>query len=250
MIHVHEGPVTTLTLDRPQVRNALDLATVDALHAALDQARDARVVVLTGAGDKVFSAGADLAAVAGSPEGRRDAARRFAALLGRLATFERPVVARVNGACLGGGMGLLLACDLAVAADDVAFALPEAQVGMWPMMVGAYLVPLVGRRRALELALTGRKLDAAEAVDWGLVNRAVPRAALDSAVAEVAEALVARSPTAFRIGRRAWAEAADLPMPEALDRLAERLGDLMATEDAAEGFAAFLQKRAPAWKDR
>lgn len=250
MIHVQEGPVVTLTIDRPQVRNALDLATIDALHVALDRAREARVVMLTGAGDKVFSAGADLAAVAGAPEGRAEAARRFAALLGRLSTFERPVVARVNGACLGGGLGLLLACDLAVAADDVSFALPEAQVGMWPMMVGAFLVPLVGRKRALELALTGRKLAAAEAVDWGLVNRAVPRGELDGAVSAVTDALVARSPTAFRIGRRAWAEAGDLPMPQALDRLAEGLAELMATEDAAEGFAAFLQKRTPNWKDR
>lgn len=250
MIRVQAGEVTTLTLDRPQVRNALDLATIDALHAALDDARDARVVVLTGAGDKVFCAGADLAEVAGHPAGRRDAAKAYARLLGRLARYERPVIARVNGHCLAGGVGLLLACDLAVMADDATIALPEAAVGMWPAMVGAFLVRQIGRKRALELALTGRKVAAAEAEAWGLVNRVAPRGDLDRHVAEWAEAILARSPSAMRIGRKAWVDAQALPIEAGLALLAERLGDVMDTEDAAEGFGAFLQKRTPTWKDR
>lgn len=250
MIQVEPGEITRLTIDRPLVRNALDRATIDGLHAALDAARDARVVVLTGAGDKVFCAGADLAQVAGNPEGRREAAGAYARLLARIATNERPVIARVAGHCLAGGVGLLLACDLAVIAEDARVELPEAAVGMWPAMVGAFLVREIGRKRALELALTGRRLAAEEAERWGLVNRAVPRPELDVVVDDFARAIVARSPSALRIGRRAWADAQGLPVEAALAQLAERLGDVMDTEDAVEGFTAFLTKRAPTWKDR
>lgn len=235
--------IRTFTIDRPAVRNALDLATLDGILAALDDLAGVRAVVLTGAGG-VFCSGADLAGIAGDPVLRRAAGRRFAEVLGRIATCDVPVVARVNGHCLAGGMGILLACDLAISADDATFFLPEAAVGMWPMMVGAFLLRDLPRKLALELAMTGRKLSAAEAVTHGLVNAAVPRAGLDDAVAALCERLVARSPTALRLGRRAWRETDDL------DRLADALGELMETEDAAEGFTAFLQKRTPNWKDR
>lgn len=250
MIHVESGEITTLTIDRPGVRNALDPATIDALHAALDAAKDARAIVLTAAGDKVFCAGADLAQVAANPEGRREAARAYARLLGRIATNERPVIARVNGHCLAGGVGLLLACDLAVMVDDARVELPEAAVGMWPAMVGVFLVREVGRKRALELALTGRRLAAEEAEAWGIVNRAVPRPELDIVVRDLTTAIAARSPSAIRIGRRAWTDAQPLATEVALERLADRLGDVMDTEDAVEGVTAFFEKRTPTWKDR
>ncbi len=251
MIQISPGVVTTLTLDRPAVKNALDLTTIDALHCALDAAEaTARVIVLTGAGDEVFCAGADLAQVAGNPEGRRAAAQAYARLLSRLSGYERPVIARVNGHVLAGGVGLLLACDLAVVADDTTIALPEAAVGMWPMMVGAFLLRELPRKVALEMALTGRKLSAAEAVTWGIVNHAVPRGDLDTAITALANAVTARSPSALRLGRRAWRDATAVPLDETLTLLAERLCDVMETEDAAEGFAAFLQKRTPLWSDR
>jgi enoyl-CoA hydratase/carnithine racemase len=241
--------IATLTIDRPQVRNALDLDTMDRLHGELDTAEHARVVVLTGGGDKVFCAGADLAAVAANPAARRDAARRYAALLARLASFPRPVIARVNGHCLAGGLGLMLACDLAVATEDATFFLPEAAVGTWPMMVGALLVPVVGRRRALDLALTGRKLSAAEAEAWGMVQRVVPREELDAEVSRVAESVVARSPSAMRAGRAAWREAVSPTQEAQLAMLAERLGDVMDAPDAAEGFVAFVEKRPARWTE-
>lgn len=248
MIHVEEGLVTRVTIDRPAVRNALDLATIVSLNRVLDHAEH-RVLVLTGAGDSVFCAGADLAQVMHHAEGRRDAMRAYGRLLGRLAAHERPVIARLNGHCLAGGVGLLLAADLAVMPDDATLSLPEAAVGMWPAMIGAFLPAQVGRKRAMELALTGRRLSAAEAVDWGLVNRAVPRADLDTATHAFTDAVLARSPSAIRIGRRAWADAAGVPLPEALELLAAALGDVMETQDAAEGLTAFLQKRTPTWKD-
>lgn len=241
--------IATLTVDRPHVRNALDLETMDRLHRELDAAESARVVVLTGGGDRVFCAGADLAAVATHPAARRDAARRYAALLARLLAFPRPVIARVNGHCLAGGMGLMLASDMAVAVDDATFFLPEAGVGTWPMMVGALLIPVVGRRRALDLALTGRKLSAAEAEAWGLVQRVVPRGELDAVVAQVAESVARGSPSAGRAGRAAWREAISPGLEAQLGLLAERLGDVMDAPDAAEGFVAFLEKRAPRWAE-
>ena len=250
MIQLQAGPITTITLDRPHVRNALDLETIAALHGALDLAVGARVVVLTGTGDKVFCAGADLAQVATNPEGRREAGRAYAKLLMRISSFERPIVARLNGHCLAGGVGLLLACDLAVMPEDSILSLPETAVGMWPSMIGAFLLRDLPRKIAMELALTGRKVTAAEAVSLGLVNRAVPRADLDAAVATFTDAILARSPAAARIGRRGWRDAADLPLDDALALLAERLGDVMDTEDATEGFLAFLEKRTPTWKDR
>ncbi len=237
--------IATITLNRPHARNALDLATLDRVNAELDAARNARVVVLTGAGDAVFCAGADLAEVAGNPGARSEAARRYARLLARIATFERPIIARVNGHCLAGGMGLLLACDLAISADDATFSIPEAAVGLWPMMVGAFLIPAIGRRRALELALTGRKLSAAQAQDWGLLNRAVPRHDLDAAVAEFTAAVIARGPAAIRRGREAWRDDVE---PRLLS-LADALGTVMDDPEALEGLTAFLQKRSPTWPE-
>lgn len=251
MTWTRAGAVGTFTLDRPAARNALDLATIDALSAALwanEADADLRVVVITGAGSKAFCSGADLAGLAGSPDDRRLAGRRYAELLGQILNYPRPVVARVNGACMAGGWGLMLACDLAIATETATFALPEVNVGMWPMMVGALLVPIVGRRVALDLAMTARKIDAAEALRLGIVNRVVPD--LDRGTDDLVSSLLSVSPTALRLGRRAWADAAHKPLEHGLTLLAERLGDLMETDDAAEGFVAFLEKRAPAWKDR
>ena len=248
----HAGTVARITLDRPAARNALDLDAIEGLSSALSQlerAPDLRVVVLTGAGDSVFCAGADLAALAGNPEARRAAAHRYGQLLAQIHCFVRPVVARINGDCLAGGMGLLLACDLAVSAAHARYFLPEGNVGMWPMLVGALLRRAVGERVALDLALTGRKVDGPEALRLGLVNR-LATADLDAETTALVDVVARMSPTALRTGRSAWRAASELPLPEALDHLAGRLGDLMETEDATEGFLAFLQKRPPEWKDR
>lgn len=254
MIHLDRtGPVATLTLDRPAARNALDGDTIEALLTALDTLEvdpGLRVVVLTGAGDRVFCAGADLAALAAFPGERDRAARRFGEAIVRLATFRRPVIARVNGACLAGGMGLFLAADLAVSTSTAQFFLPEGNVGMWPMVVGALLRRVVGDRVALDLALTGRKLDAAEALRLGLVNRVAAPGALDAEVSTLVAALLRASPSALRLGRAAWRDAAGLDLRAGVDLLATRLGELMATEDATEGFLAFLEKREPRWQDR
>jgi enoyl-CoA hydratase/carnithine racemase len=250
-----EGPVLTLTLDRESQRNALSVSLVDDLLGALaEAARDpqVRVVVLTGAGARAFCAGGDLG---GGPGGdgfleAHEGRRRYAALLSSLASFEKPTIARVNGLALAGGLGLVCACDLALATDDAQFGTPEVNVGLFPYMVTALLFRALAPKHAMELVLTGRRIDAAEALRIGLVNRALPRAELDAAVAGLAAELASKSPAVLRLGKRALASTRDLATGPALELLAAQLSVNSLAEDALEGIAAFLEKRPPDWKGR
>jgi len=227
---------------------------VQALRAALARAESdpaVRVVVLTGAGDRVFSAGGDLGSM---PEGGYLAGhalrREYGALLEALAGSPLPTVARVNGHALGGGLGLVLACDLAVAVDSAELGTPEIDVGLFPMMVLAWLRRHVGRKRALELLLTGDRLKADEALRWGLLNRVVPRAELDATTRALAARVAGKSRAVLALGKSSFRTAEDLALPQAMDFLAGQLTLNLGTEDAAEGISAFLERRPPSWKDR
>src|SRR5207248_3785594 len=199
-----------------------------------------------------FCAGMDLAASAAASEASGieayEARRAYAGLLAELSRLGKPVVAVVNGAVIGGGMGLLASCDLAVAVDDAQFGTPEVDVGLFPYMALAPLSRCVGRRAALELALTGRRIDAAEARAIGLVNRVVSRAALQGAAGELLEELAQKSPTALRLGRLAFYATQDLPYEAQLEALCAQFTVNAASADAAEGIAAFLEKRKPDFK--
>ena len=179
-----------------------------------------------------------------------EARRAYAALLANLTRLGKPVVAAVNGAALAGGLGLLAACDLALAADDAFFGTPEVDVGLFPYMALAPLSRCIGRRAALDLVLTGRRIDAAEARAIGLINRAVPRAGLASAVEELLDLLAQKSPSALRLGRRAFYATQDLPYEAQLEALCAQLSLNAQSEDTAEGVAAFLEKRKPEFKGR
>ena len=246
-------PVVRLTLDRPDKRNPIGPQTCGELvHALAAIAADdaARVVVLTGAGS-VFSAGGDLAAMRGGGGGPTDVPPAgLPTLLAAMHGLGKPIIAMVNGPALAGGLGLMVACDLVVAADDATFGTTEIAVGLWPMMITAELTRSIGRKRTLEMMLTGRKLGAAEALAAGLLTRVVPRAELESATAQLAAELAARSPAAMRLGLRAFYATQDLAYPEQLAVLERELGRVLALEDAAEGIAAFLGKRAAVWKGR
>lgn len=241
----------------PAQRNALSTSLIAELHSALlraDGDQEVRAVCVTGAGEKAFCSGMDSASVGAALQAGTVAAhegrRAYAALLADLSRLGKPVVACVNGAVLGGGMGLLAACDSAVAADDARFGTPEVDVGLFPFMALAPLSRCLGRRAALELALTGRRIDAGEAQALGLVNRVVPRAELAAAVDELLGTLAAKSPAALSLGRRAFYATQDLPYEAQLEALCAQLSINALAEDAAEGVAAFLEKRKPEFKGR
>lgn len=252
-IEVQDG-LALLTMNRPEQRNSLSAELMQELIAALGRFRDdpeVRALILTGAGEKAFCAGGDLTSMAGDgPYGGHLARRRYLELLEALHEAGKPVVAAVNGAALGGGLGLVLACDLAVAADTATFGTPEVKVGLFPMMVAALLVRHLGPKQAMALALTGERIDAARALGLGLVNRVVPAAGLLSAARELAGAVAALSPAVLRLGREAVYTAAEMEYRQSLRYLHAMLTVNAATEDAAEGVTAFLQKRPPQWRGR
>lgn len=249
--------VGRLILNRPQQRNALSSALVQAIRDRLAAAKDdpaVRAIVLTGAGARAFCAGGDLAggmagAKGGFPGQLADKGL-FADLVLEITRLGKPIVARLNGDAYGGGVGLFLACDLVVAADDVRVGLPEIKVGLWPMMVTALLVRHVGWKVASELMMLGEKLPAAAARDLRLINRVVPREDLDATVDQIAHTLANRSPAVLKLGRDALYQTMDMPFDAALYSLRDRLVLNSLFDDAAEGVMAFMQKRPPEWKAR
>lgn len=246
------GRARFLILDREPQRNALSIGLLGELRAALARADSddrVRAICITGAGEKAFCAGMDLSsALQASRLAAHEGRRAYAALLIELSRLGKPVVASVNGAAVGGGVGLLAACDLAVAADDARFSTPEIDLGLFPYMALAPLVRCIGPRAALGMCFTGRKIDAAEALAIGLINLAVPWAELAERTQSLLDTLCAKSPVALRLGKRAFYSTQDLPYEQQLEALCAQLSVNALTEDAAEGVAAFLEKRKPEFK--
>lgn len=254
LAQVRDG-VAWVTLDRPAALNALSLAMLEGLANWLDEwEHDERVrlVALRGAGDKAFCAGADLTGMAGTAgelelhESRGELARLFHDLW----DLGKPTVARVRGYCLAGGFGLALSCDLVVAADDAQFGTPEIDVGLWPYMITVPLVRSMPPKKVLELMMTGRRVRADEADRLGFVTKVVPVDDLDPAVDELAATLAAKSPATMKLGRDSFYAVWDQGADEALRLLHPMLTITSGTEDAAEGIAAFVEKRPPVWKGR
>ena len=249
--------VAQVTMAREAVFNAFDEAMIGELDAAFAQleADDAvRVVVLAGAG-KHFSAGADLQwmqrASTASAEWNLADARRFAAMLARIEACAKPTVARVQGAALGGGVGLACACDIAIAADDASFAVSEAKFGILPAVIGPYVVNAVGKRQAKRLALTTERIRAAEAMAIGLVQQVVAREQLDSAVDAAIQNLLAGGPAAQREIKQLFAQLEVGPItPEVRELTAATIARVRGTDEAREGFAAFMAKRPANWIPR
>jgi len=255
------GAIARVTLNRPEKRNPLGPTTIGELLHALEAAKSddaVRVIVLTGSG-KVFSAGGDLGSMASTGSGGTPlqatggAATRpgtFVDLNLALTRVGKPTIAMVNGHALAGGLGLVVACDAAIAADDAQLGTPEINVGLWPMMIMATIFRNVPRKRGLELIMTGDKISAAEAERIGLITRAVPRDKLESEVDALAQKLASKSPAILKLGLEAFYRVQDLELEPALLHLQQQLVAVLGTEDAREGLTAFLEKRAPSWKGR
>ncbi|MDQ3957059.1 MAG: enoyl-CoA hydratase-related protein [Actinomycetota bacterium] len=246
--------MATLTIDRPDRRNAINAEVVRELTrllTAAEEDEDVKAVVLTGSGDKAFCAGGDLGGMGGdSSVGRHFLRAEVGELFARMRASRLPVVARVNGHALAGGFGLMLACDLVVAADDAEMGMPEIDLGLWPFMVTALVRRDLPRKVALDLMLTGRRMGAAEGERWGFVNRTVPRARLDGEVTTLVERIAAASPLVVSLGKRSFYRSEDMAFDDQLAYLSGMLTLCLESEDAAEGISAFLQKRSPEWKGR
>jgi len=247
------GGVQTITLNVPERRNAIGPQMTNELLWALADAREsdeARVVVLTGAG-KAFCAGGDFQQMGGGSEAEALPSKGdYADLLLTLARFDKPVIAKVNGHAMGGGLGVVAASTFAIATNEAQLGTPEIQVGLFPMMIMAVLARLVPRRRLLQMMLLGEKMSAEEAVRIGLLNESVAHADLDARVEVLARGLLDKSPSTIRLGLRAIAAQDDMDLEAALPMLRAKLGECLATDDAREGLMAFLEKRAPKWSGR
>jgi enoyl-CoA hydratase/carnithine racemase len=240
--------VLRLTIDRPEQRNALSDELATAICAELEDVAGDRVVLLASTGDRVFCAGADLSVMSdvGAHQGRGGVRRVAEAMR----ACPVPVVVRVQGLCLAGGVGVILGADIVVAAQSAGFGLPEIDRGLWPFMVSVLLAQHVSPKVAMDLMMTGRRVGAAEAAAIGLVSRVVPNEDLDVEVETVLTSLAAAAPLAVRQGKRTFWQLLDAGTTAALTAMQEELTLLTQTEDAAEGIAAFYERRPPQWQGR
>jgi enoyl-CoA hydratase/carnithine racemase len=259
LLAVRAGPVLTLTIDRPERRNAMTWEVIGALRREMAKAKvdpAVRVVVLAGSGDQAFCAGADLSGmVPKDPGGTSDdyldhhlARGWLAELFEEMWALGKPTIARVQGWAMAGGFGLALACDMVIASEDAKFGAPELNVGLWPYMVTVSLLRSMPPKKALELMLTSRVVGAEEADRIGFVTRVVPRDDLDRAVAELAAVLASKPPGVTKLGRDSFYAVIDSAASEALPYLHAMLTVTSQTAEAREGVTAFAEKRPPSWQ--
>ncbi len=250
-----EGEIATVTLNRPEKRNAISTEMIHELLAALDELEPgpARVVILTGAG-KAFCSGIDLEALKAiaqqSAEQNLEDSKRMARMFRRLWSFPKPLIAAVNGAAIAGGCGIATLCDFTLAVPEAKFGYTEVRIGFIPAIVSVFLVRQIGEKRARDLLLTGRILDAAEAHQMGLVTAVAPTERLMEAARELAVALLAASPTSLAHTKRLLCKLAAEEIDRALERAIAENAGIRASVDFREGLAAFLEKRKPVWRGK
>ncbi len=247
------GQAYWITLNRPNKRNALNQAMIDDIGKGYVKAHAdsrVRVIVLTGVGDKAFCAGADLQPGAGFTFDYSQPTTGYADLIRMATRATLPSIARLNGVCMAGGMGLLCMTDMAVASDHVRFGLPEVKVGVFPMQVLSLMQRLIPQRVLREWCLSGEPFGAAVAREHGLVNYVVSAAELDAKIDWLVERLVDKSPTAIRRGKAAMRAIEAMSFEQAIAYTETQIATMALTEDAREGMAAFNEKRTPRWTGR
>jgi enoyl-CoA hydratase/carnithine racemase len=253
LARTHDG-ILRITINRPERRNALTnklISEMTAVLAAVNADRTIKAVVITGAGDSAFSAGADLES--------RDTPFQFdhsvyhtpfADLLRAGQACDAPIIGRLNGACLGGGMGLLGICDIVVAAEHAVIGLPESKVGVYPLQVFAVLRDLIPRRILVEMCILGNSLTARQALEFGIVNRVVPADRLDMIVEEILAGIKAVSAVAVRRGKHALRAMNMMTFEQMISFADTQISPMASTEDAREGREAFAARRTPRWPNR
>jgi len=250
-----DGGVATVTLNDPDKANRLSGEMLSELVAAMKRARDdadAKAVVLTGAGEKVFCAGADLGGFGADVPlvQKHFASDLFLEFFRLMPRLGKPSLCAANGHVLAGGMGLALSCDLVIAKEGAKFGTPEINVGAFPYMIMALIYRNVPRKKVNEMMLLGEHLSAEEAVAYGLANKVVPAGDFDAAVAEWAGKLASKSSVLMRLGHDAMYRQQDMALDDALEFLRSQLSLTFTTEDIIEGVTAFFEKREPEWKGR
>lgn len=260
VVYAVDGRIGRITINRPERRNAISPAALRGLRDAFAAARGderVRAVILAGAGERAFCSGMDLSSMGPAAAGPRggatpapelhDALGGLAGLFGDMWELGKPTVAAVRGYALAGGFGLALACDVVIAADDACFGTPEIDVGLWPHVITVPLTRSMPPKKALELMMTGRRVGAEEAERIGFVSRVVPAAGLGAAAEETAALLASKPPEAMRLGRNGFYRTWGMPAGDALEHLHALLTITSMGEEAAEGRAAFLERRPPSW---
>jgi len=249
LIYKVEKNIACFTINREKQRNALSPEVISLFLDCLDKAeKDEKVwaIIVTGSGDKAFCSGAELGkTIGGNSKDKGEKHGGISVLLKRLAGFPKPTVARVNGYCLAGGLGLMLACDIVIARDDARFGTPEVNVGLFPLMIGSLIFRNAPKKKAMEMIYSGRMLTASEADSMGMITKVVSADHFDDEVEKVLEMLSSKSAIGLKIGKKAFYKMADMPFEEAVDFLSEQLAEVASTQDAKEGITAFKEKRKP-----
>ncbi len=247
------GPVATLTFNRPDKRNAISAKMICDILTALDEVEKtrARVVILTGAGS-AFCAGMDLEMLSAigqqSAQENQEDSRRMARMFRRIWSFPKPLIAAVNGHALAGGCGIATLCDFTLAVPEAKFGYTEVKIGFLPAIVSVFLTRQIGDKRARDLLLTGRLVEATEAKELGLVTEIVPADRLMTRAAEIAEQLIAASPSSLTRAKRLLTSAAAASVDADLERAVLENARIRCTPDFKEGLASFLEKRKPIWQ--
>jgi enoyl-CoA hydratase len=256
VIYEVRNRVGWITINRQEARNSISEGVLAALNHLIDgAAEDAETsaFVISGAGGKAFCAGADMGNTFAGKQSfleMHEGNGKFAKLLAKMNQCKKPILAAVEGYCLAGGMGLCLSCDLVIASDDSTFGCPEIKRGIWPFIVSALLIRNVGRKKALELCMTGDFISAKEAERIGMINRVVPKGEFRSRVEEMAEKLASYSPATMGLGKSSFYQIGDMEFDAALEFLKSQLTINTQLEDLKEGITAFMEKRTPVWKGR